>query len=306
MTLIRQAISSDAKSIVDIFNAAYLAVAPELVPTSEAIAVHFIVGSTDPSPAWLFSESEESAPFAVGNLNPSLNASQFNLDIRIRPESTRHFEVLSWFINAARQQNRDFKLRIICNNKDAGMLKVLQMAGFEPIRYFHNLRASVTSNLEKPVLSAGVTIRNIDISSVFDLRNWYEAHRDSFANHFGFVPREFEPWLKLIQSDESIPKDGVYFLEVNGNPGGFIELSDLDAQNSRGWVSVIGVHTEQQGKGYGQLLLRHALFHFSRRGYNFADLGVDTQNESGALRVYEKIGFKNFTTWGQYENPNWA
>ena len=44
-------------------------------------------------------------------------------------------------------------------------------------------------------------------------------------------------------------------------------------------------------KGFGQLLLGSALVHFSRRGYVHAELGVDTENASNALRVCEKPGF---------------
>jgi predicted GNAT family acetyltransferase len=33
---------------------------------------------------------------------------------------------------------------------------------------------------------------------------------------------------------------------------------------------------------------------------------VDAGNESGALRLYEKVGMKPISEWHQYENLNWS
>ena len=61
-----------------------------------------------------------------------------------------------------------------------------------------------------------------------------------------------------------------------------------------------------QGKGLGEALLRHAIQINSELGRSKLCLSVDAGNESGALRLYEKVGMKPISEWHQYENLNWS
>jgi ribosomal protein S18 acetylase RimI-like enzyme len=45
------------------------------------------------------------------------------------------------------------------------------------------------------------------------------------------------------------------------------------------------------------------LARFSRLGYRYAELGVDTENSSNALRVYEKMGFNVLSTEVELDRP---
>jgi ribosomal protein S18 acetylase RimI-like enzyme len=73
-----------------------------------------------------------------------------------------------------------------------------------------------------------------------------------------------------------------------------------------GYVDAIGVAHKFQGLGLGQLLLQHAINFSVNQGREFIELNVDTGNESGALKLYEKLGFKPNSSWVQYENKKWA
>jgi len=41
-------------------------------------------------------------------------------------------------------------------------------------------------------------------------------------------------------------------------------------------------------------------------GRQFTELNVDAGNESGALRLYEKLGTKPKHSWQHFENKAWA
>ncbi|MFZ9317052.1 MAG: GNAT family N-acetyltransferase, partial [Candidatus Nanopelagicaceae bacterium] len=58
--------------------------------------------------------------------------------------------------------------------------------------------------------------------------------------------------------------------------------------------------------GYGELMLRWAFAYYSSIGRKSLELNVDTGNESGALRLYEKLGFKVKSAWQHFENKAWA
>ena len=59
-----------------------------------------------------------------------------------------------------------------------------------------------------------------------------------------------------------------------------------------GWVNALGVRTSRRRRGLGELLLRTAFAEFARRGETRVGLGVDTENETGATRLYERVGMR--------------
>jgi ribosomal protein S18 acetylase RimI-like enzyme len=48
-------------------------------------------------------------------------------------------------------------------------------------------------------------------------------------------------------------------------------------------------------------LLRHSLAMFARDGIAVARIGVDTQNETGALDLYRSIGMRPIREWRVFE-----
>ena len=57
-----------------------------------------------------------------------------------------------------------------------------------------------------------------------------------------------------------------------------------------GWVEILGVRKPWRRKGLGQALLQHAFGAYYERGMRKVGLGVDSQNLSGATRLYRKVG----------------
>lgn len=163
--------------------------------------------------------------------------------------------------------------------------------------------ASVIEGLATHLWERDLATIVIDLSNVDDLKDWHSVHQNSFAEHFGFVARDFDSWVKRIRADTSIPSDGVYLLYPEGRAVGFIWLDDIDADESRGFVVFLGVTQQQRGRGFGRLLLKVALAHFSRRGYSHTELGVDTENSSGALGLYRDMGFQVMSTTVEHSRP---
>ncbi len=57
-----------------------------------------------------------------------------------------------------------------------------------------------------------------------------------------------------------------------------------------GFVNILGVRRPWRKLGLGLAFLHHAFGEFYRRGKRKAGLGVDAENLTGALRLYEKAG----------------
>lgn len=300
---VRQATLKDAELVLEILNSEVNGVDPDEGNYGIDIAKNIIESPGDPSATWLFSENEDAVPFGVGNLHPDLTAKNLGPIIAVRFGDTRYGVLLDWFILEAQKDYPDFTIEIVVSQKHSENLAHASSRGFLPIRFLNTLRAPVAPNLQPPSLPEGVVIRNADLNNMSDLRKVHSILQNSFSESFRFVPRDFDSWVKRFKADKSVPSDGVYLLEYLGSAEGFIWLDDIDALELRGFVEKLGVNKESQGKGFGQLLLGTALAHFSRRGYVHAVLGVDTQNASNALRVYEKMGFVAISTWVVHDGP---
>jgi ribosomal protein S18 acetylase RimI-like enzyme len=300
---IRQATLEDAEIVLEILNSENNGVDPDQGNYGIDIAKNIIQSPGDPSATWLFSDNENAVPFGVGNLHPDLSTKALEPTLAVRWGDSRYPVLLDWFILEAQRDYPDFKIQIVVSQKHSENLAHASSRGFLPIRFYNTLRAHVAPNLEPPSLPEGVVIRNADLNDKSDLRKVHSILQNSFSENFGFVPRDFDPWVKRFKADKSVPSDGVYLLEYLDSAEGFIWLDDIDALELRGFVDRLGVNKEHHGKGFGQLLLGTALAHFSSRGYLHADLGVDTQNASNALRVYEKMGFVAISTGVELERP---
>ena len=68
-----------------------------------------------------------------------------------------------------------------------------------------------------------------------------------------------------------------------------------------GWVGTLGVRRPWRKRGIGLALLRHSFSEFYRRGKRKVGLGVDAQNLTGALRLYEQAGMHIHRAFDQYE-----
>jgi ribosomal protein S18 acetylase RimI-like enzyme len=68
-----------------------------------------------------------------------------------------------------------------------------------------------------------------------------------------------------------------------------------------GWVGTLGVRRPWRKRGLGLALLRHSFNEFYRRGKRKVGLGVDAENLTGALRLYENAGMHVEQAFDQYE-----
>ena len=301
--LIRRATPDDAVQIQAVLISEVSAIDPTHGSFGIDIAKQIIESPGDPSPTWLFSERDGAEPFGFGNLHPDLTARMLHPVISVRAGDSRFPVLVDWFLTEANRDYPDFDIHFEVHANHHDNLSHLADRGFTPIRYYHRLRASVGPNRQQPPMPDGVELRVVDLSNVDHLKDWYSVHQNSFAEHFGFVPRDFDSWVKRIRADTSIPADGVYLLYTEGRAAGFIWLDDIDADESRGFVVFLGVAQNQRGRGLGRLLLEVALAHFSRRGYSHAELGVDTENSSGALGLYLDMGFQVMSTTIEHSRP---
>lgn len=108
---------------------------------------------------------------------------------------------------------------------------------------------------------------------------WDEASPSNF--------REF--YLKARGYDSTL-----WFLAWDGDQlAGFaLAFPERGGDPELGWVGTLGVGKAWRGRGLGEALLRIAFHELHARGLWRVGLGVDAENVTGALRLYERVGMR--------------
>ncbi len=305
ITSVRVATRGDLAEIAELVDAQELGVDPFASPMTEAAALEFLGGYIDPSPTHLLSIDGEEGFSAVVNLHPDAGKSKFFTDVYVHPRIDDYSQVVQWALELAAAEHGEWSMWPAVNALDVRLNHAWSRAGFKFLRKYNTMRAHF-DGAEVPLQLQSVEIRALDTSLESELRLAHAVQQDAFSGHFDFTPRTFEVWRELMMGeDTSSDKNGFFLATLNGVPAGICICSDEIAENDRGYIWILGVAHAAQGNRIGEALLRHSFAYFQTRGFGGADLTVDTGNESGALRLYEKVGFRAESAWVQMVNDDW-
>ncbi|MFD9307892.1 GNAT family N-acetyltransferase [Streptomyces sp. NPDC060048] len=177
---------------------------------------------------------------------------------------------------------------------------VLPGRGYRTVRRYQVMTRSLDPAEAPPAPPAGLTLRPCDGDEA-QRRRAHALIEETFAEHFGHVDRPYEPWLDHIDArglDWSLV--WIASLPALGDVG---VLLTRDDRTSMGWVSHLGVAKDARGRGVGGFLLRHGFAAYAARGRSTVGLGVDTDNETGALALYEAHGMAMHYAVNTWELP---
>lgn len=301
----REATEEDLFTIQEIANSNLLSLNPNEKRIGEIEAREFIRGFFDPAITRLTKLDTDEEWQSFITLNPDKSRKRFYLDIYTRPGADTLSSSLHLAIKLARESNPDFRLWLGTQSNDLSYKKLLESQGFEILRKYWTLEMTLPTQITDSFQSQG-EIREIDLDDKSELRSFYEVHQDSFSKHFGFMPRQYDEWSEMTLRDREEAKMRVWLISLNGQDVGFLDCNDELVHEDSGYVSGLGVRQSFHGKGLGESLLRHAIEVNTQLGRAKLCLNVDAGNESGALRLYEKVGMRPISEWHQYENREWS
>ena len=181
--------------------------------------------------------------------------------------------------------------------------KLFEDFGYQYVRSFYRMMIELDAPVPEPVLPRGITLRTFNPKT--DLEAVYRADQDAFRDHFGFVEEPYDEGLIRFKhhwmNEEVDPT--LLFLAMDGEEIAGINLClpQSGTDPDMGWVGTLGVLRPWRKQGVGLALLRHSFKEFYRRGKRKVGLGVDAQNLTGALRLYENAGMHVQRAFDQYE-----
>jgi ribosomal protein S18 acetylase RimI-like enzyme len=179
-------------------------------------------------------------------------------------------------------------LRAVVASPDEDLRRLFDDAGYRYVRSSYTMRIELEGEPEPPAWPAGVAARP---GRTDDAGAAYAAHMDSFADHWDFHPFPFESWRRwLLEAADADPELWLLAFGRDDVAGVSLAAPHPSGDSRAGWISILGVRRPWRGRGLGLALLRGSFGELFRRGRSVIELGVDAENTTGAVRLYERAG----------------
>ena len=269
---------------------------PNHKPASLAWPTDLIRGYVDPphNQVWCLPDGSIAAWASV---QVDEHRKRLEIEMFRRPGFSLLAEVWGWCLDVASAEYSDWDVWPAISSLDVELASTLSKTDFTILRRYHFLTRPVSGE-EFPELPTDVTIDLMQ--SPDDFREWHAAHQDSFSRHFGFSPRPAEQWIDHQKNGEAVDPQGRFLLRESGAVAGFVACSLENSHLNGGFIELLGVRHDFQRRGYGELLLKWAIAYSASRGFTDIGLSVDTGNQSGALALYERVGFTRLSAFHVY------
>jgi mycothiol synthase len=176
-------------------------------------------------------------------------------------------------------------------------LALVEAEGYRPVRYGFMMVRPLSEPIPDAPLPDGLEIRPVVEA---DHRRIWDADEEAFRDHWGVSERtqeDYDRWFSFPNLDTSLWRVAWDGDEVAGSVFTLIwpeENAKLGLR--RGWLEHISVRRPWRKRGLATALIADTLRQFRDLGLEQAALGVDSENPTGALRLYESLGFRRHRT----------
>lgn len=174
---------------------------------------------------------------------------------------------------------------------EVGHRQLLAAAGFRTVRYFFEMARDLTDVQVAP-LPDGLEIRPV---SADQHRAIYDADVEAFRDHWEARQPEPSDFDNLFAKADYDP--ALWVVAWDGDQvAGVVQPWIWKDENAtlglrRGWLEHISVRRPWRGRGLARALTTEAMRRLQAAGMTEAMLGVDADNPTGALGLYESMGF---------------
>lgn len=177
---------------------------------------------------------------------------------------------------------------------------VLERNGFRPVRYWFKMARDLNQPVAEPQLPEGYTLRHTEGSA--EAGKWVEVVNQSFVDHWNHHDETEESHTHYLENDPNYVKErDLVAIAPDGTWAAFcfcwIDTKDNEVKNRKeGWIDTLGTRRGFRKMGLGTAMLLAGMRKLKEDGSDTAVLEVDTENPSGALRLYEAVGFQKVSS----------
>lgn len=177
--------------------------------------------------------------------------------------------------------------------KESGAAELLEAEGYVPVRYYFSMIRDNLDDIPDIALPDGLEIREVRDG---DRETIFAADNEAFRDHWGHREMTREDFTRLFSMpdlDTSLWSIAWDADEVAGGVQTFIWKAENETLGvKRGWLEHISVRRAWRRRGVAKATIADSLRRLREAGMDQAMLGVDSENPTGALQLYESLGFR--------------
>jgi len=210
-------------------------------------------------------------------------------------------DIMAWGEQRLRQVAKGLSLPIElqmgCRDTLRDRMALYEQFGCMPIRYFFRMRRSLIEPIPDPLLPEGFHLRQVNPET--EAEAWVEMFNQSFIDHWNHHPMTLEEYRYYTSVSDYDPAMDLVAVAPDGTLAAFCYARICAQDNARsgrqeGWINVLGTRRGFRRRGLGRAMLLAGLHRLAEAGMETALLGVDAENPSGALGLYQSVGFEAF------------
>jgi mycothiol synthase len=179
--------------------------------------------------------------------------------------------------------------------------ELLDRSGYSVVRWFFDMVRPTLHDVPDVPLPDGLELRTATPEQYPVI---WRANREAFRDHWGGSDESEAAMHRFLDSPDTDPSlwliawDGD---EIAGGVNNSIHPEENDALGlQRGWLDSVFTRRAWRRRGLARALIAGSLVVLRDRGMTSAGLGVDADNPTGALGLYEQAGFvvdDRFSAW---------
>jgi mycothiol synthase len=187
---------------------------------------------------------------------------------------------------------------------DTVLTALFQRNGWRIVRYFDDLHRATTPT---PVADcpSGITIVPWDDGRSAELR---DVKNTAFADHWGSQPSTEHEWQQLTHGGAARRDLSRIALDDHHHVVGLClahrHASDDEVLGTRyAWIDKVATTPTHRGRGIAAALICATIDTMANDGIERVALGVDSDNPTGAHRLYANLGFTPWARYATWERP---
>lgn len=217
----------------------------------------------------------------------------------------QHAEARMRQIAASQPASGQEFFQVWANGSEHGLRALLESQGYRPARYFCEMTRDINEPLPEAPMPPGLEVRPVTEAHY---RPIFEAANEAFRDHWGFVERTFEEefpnWIEDPDFNPALWKVAWDGDQIAGMVQNFINAGENAEYNrKRGYTEGISTRRPWRKLGLARSLLVQSIAMFKEMGMSETALGVDAENLSGALKLYQSVGYKEVKRSMSYRKP---
>jgi mycothiol synthase len=195
-------------------------------------------------------------------------------------------------IHQDRFPGRPLSLSAMCIATNAPAIALYAAHGYHQARWFHEMVRDLSKPIADASPPAGVQIVGYSPERMHDARL---VRNEAFRDHWGSTEQTVEAWAYFLEFAGFRPQFS-FLAYADDEPIGLVISHEyeqpVETPGLRDlYIAVVATRAAARKRGIASALLSRVLTEAEAAGFTSASLGVDADSMTGAVGLYERVGF---------------